>query len=453
MMKFLLIVLVLAIPYARAIPSCTQMLQAFNGEWCVELRGPTLPSEWSKATLVETEMGFTGILRSEDDGSFTHLSPCMYAKQCHLAVRVSARPYDVARSSTGGDIPEETDAVILPDSYLRGRGLAAPPIRAYQDGDDSLTVIQLQQQQSRIKARRIRINRRRRNANTKYPTARPTQKPTSGSPTIAPTMDPTSILDVKCAEKGVLSPDGRVCLSRVNARPMPTPYVRCAPNPTPSSLPCSLVTRQTVSIMYTPQLLRGWGDVDGLIKLALAETNQIYMNSRIPITLDLVYSGVTPFDETGDSYTDLVTFRGLGQTPVPSNMAVILVLNSGSCGRAYLDCGKYVESAFCARAIVKASCATGYYSFAHELGHLQGADHQALYDSPYAGRRFADNLGYVSPKFAFRTVMAYAEYDEPRVAVFSSPDIMYRGAVAGIRGSANNARVIQATREEIAVLY
>ncbi len=396
---------------------CARMIAQLKGEWCVELRGPTLPSEWRgpKATVVETARGFTGILRG--DAGFTHLVPSLGG---HLVIYVAyptppplPPPEDgTSRSSVDNAVAPESDTVELPDSYLLpGRRELAIPLTAA-----TLTPIDVAQQllmRQKAKARRrIRIMRRQRNQDgTRYPTMRPTVKPASLRPTTAPTA------------------------------------------PTPKPVIARGLTVQTVSVMYSPQLAKAWPDVEGLIKLAVAETNQIYANSKIPIYLDLVYFGVTPFDETGDSYTDLVTFRGLGENPLGANMGVILTHMCSSCGRAYMDCGKYVPEAHCSRAIVKASCATGYYSFAHELGHLQGADHQALFDTPYSNRRFSDNLGYVAPGYTFRTVMAYAEYDEPRVPVFSSPDVTYKGQVAGVRGSANNVRVITATRNEIAELY
>ena len=90
--------------------------------------------------------------------------------------------------------------------------------------------------------------------------------------------------------------------------------------------------------------------------------------------------------------------------------------------------------------IINRGCASGNFSFAHELGHNMGcghergnADEQGLY-SYSRGFRFLGSDGVTS----YRTVMAY----EPgtRVGYFSNPNISFMGTPTGVTiGQANEA--------------
>ncbi len=98
--------------------------------------------------------------------------------------------------------------------------------------------------------------------------------------------------------------------------------------------------------------------------------------------------------------------------------------------------------------MVHRTCATGYYSFAHELGHNQGAHHDpanasgAIY--PYA-------YGYQEPFNSFRTVMAYnCSGGCTRVAQFSNPDVLYNGKSTGTSSNNDNSRTLNTTAATVA---
>lgn len=255
--------------------------------------------------------------------------------------------------------------------------------------------------------------------------------------------------DAMCA-KGKLSDDGLYCCKTLPC----TGEEQLFPNSCGSAQPpCFMLVVQTVYVGYTPQALVSTRDMDGVIKLAIAETNQAYVNSKIPIRLELKGSSMrVDVLETGNSLDMLSSFRGTDN--MGADMAVLLSESMESCGRAYLDCAPYAANS-CAYAVVKMSCATGYYSFGHELGHLQGADHNVASGSGVT--RFTDNFGLViTPGYgtnAIRTVMAYAIYDERRILHFSNPLVKVDGnKPTGVLGSANNARVLAFTRYAIARL-
>ena len=56
--------------------------------------------------------------------------------------------------------------------------------------------------------------------------------------------------------------------------------------------------------------------------------------------------------------------------------------------------------------VVARSCATGYYSFAHEMGHNMGATHDWYVDTS-TNSPYTYNKGYVNVSKKWRTIMAY----------------------------------------------
>src|SRR5262249_4287613 len=115
---------------------------------------------------------------------------------------------------------------------------------------------------------------------------------------------------------------------------------------------------------------------------------------------------------------------------------VLITESLNACGEAYSIMGTvgnaFESSAFC---VVKRSCATGNYSFGHELGHLMGARHDWFVDatnnSPYVYNHGFANATPTAPATPWRTVMAYndacaaAGVNCTRVQYFSNPNINY----------------------------
>ena len=105
---------------------------------------------------------------------------------------------------------------------------------------------------------------------------------------------------------------------------------------------------------------------------------------------------------------------------------------------------------------VKKSCALGYYSFGHEIGHNFGAHHNIE-----AGRnnKFSYGHGHLieagQSSTGVRTIMAYnAQGHRERVNYYSNPDILYPGTrtPTGVEGVSNNAAVITKNRFAMAAL-
>jgi hypothetical protein len=102
-----------------------------------------------------------------------------------------------------------------------------------------------------------------------------------------------------------------------------------------------------------------------------------------------------------------------------------------------------------AYAAVHYNCAVDNYSFAHELGHLQGARHDPAMDSDT--RPFAFGHGHVNG-MSWRTVMAYPTACNgcPRLQYWSNPGVLNGGVPMGTAAVSNNARVLNQTRATIA---
>jgi hypothetical protein len=163
-----------------------------------------------------------------------------------------------------------------------------------------------------------------------------------------------------------------------------------------------------VLVAYTPAARNAVADINATIQLAMVEANQSYVNSGIRIKLTLVDSFEVAYSEAGKSYeTILADFVANStvqsrRTSSGADLAAEIVNQSDYCGLA----DAIMATASTAFATVYYDCATGYYSFAHELGHLMGARHDEPSDpnpSPFPfGHGFRHDT---APKW--RTIMAY----------------------------------------------
>jgi hypothetical protein len=112
-------------------------------------------------------------------------------------------------------------------------------------------------------------------------------------------------------------------------------------------------------------------------------------------------------------------------------------------------------------AVVPVDCATGNFSFAHELGHVMGADHDV--DSFPSPHPFAFSHGLTMPhpsgdEAPWRTVMAEntsacaeanSEVGCIRLAYWSNQDMVYGGDKMGT-GTADNRNALNATADTVA---
>ncbi len=210
-----------------------------------------------------------------------------------------------------------------------------------------------------------------------------------------------------------------------------------------------------VLVVATNQAVNGYGgNMRSLVELAVAESNQGYANSNVGIRLELAAYRTTAYTESGSFGTDLARFRSTSdgymdgihnrRNQVAADVGMLVIDNNSSCGLAS-SIGSNASTAFAA---VYWDCATGYYSFAHEIGHLLSARHNPETDpstSPYSyghGYRYGNS---------WRTIMAYnCNGNCPRLNYWSNPDVRYNGVPMGTASTSHNQRVLVNTKATVA---
>lgn len=210
-----------------------------------------------------------------------------------------------------------------------------------------------------------------------------------------------------------------------------------------------------VMVNYTPGAASQSGNISSLIDLAVAESNQGYANSGVNITMQLANKSQTSYTETGNFDTDLARYRGTSdgymdsihttRNSVAADVGVLMVKNTAYCGLAS-GIGSTASTAF---AEVYWDCATGYYSFAHEIGHLQSARHDPANDP--TNTPYAYGHGYQRAANGWRTIMAYACTTScTRLNYWSNPAKTYGGVAMGTTTRSHNQRVLNNTAATVA---
>jgi hypothetical protein len=220
-----------------------------------------------------------------------------------------------------------------------------------------------------------------------------------------------------------------------------------------------------VLVVYTPSARWAVGGTTAmlnLINLAVAETNQSYANSGIIQRLNLVHAAEVPYSETTFSAA-LYDLTGTSDGNMDNVHAlrnayfadeVVLIINDTQyCGLAWLMQNVSTSFQDHAFAVVHWGCATGYYSFGHELGHNMGAQHDLFAVQKYnqAPGAYWYSYGYVNSSPAWRTVMAYGDACGgcTRIPWWSNPGVFYGGDPTGT-ATANNHLTLNNTAWTVA---
>jgi Metallo-peptidase family M12B Reprolysin-like/FG-GAP-like repeat len=203
-----------------------------------------------------------------------------------------------------------------------------------------------------------------------------------------------------------------------------------------------------VLVAYTPEARIAVGDMEAFIQLAVAETNKSYTDSGVNIKLTLVDSFEVDYSDAGKTIVnvldDFPNMVGVQSRRDISGADLALIISSQA------DfCGVTRGPPFAA---VSKNCATGYYSFGHEIGHMHGADHD-IADNKSAG--YAHGFINNSIKPNWRTIMTVENEkvcptECKRLPFWSNPNIKYNGIPMGIEGESDNARVLNETAQTVA---
>lgn len=209
-----------------------------------------------------------------------------------------------------------------------------------------------------------------------------------------------------------------------------------------------------VLVVYTGAAARAAGNIGALVRLAVAETNHGYANSGVNTRAVLAGAYQTPSAEAGTMDGALVALQRLGdgrmdevhtrRNRAKADVVILISARSEYCGVSYLN-----PPAAYAFGVVSHLCATGYYSFAHEIGYIQGARHNPQADP--LNKPFPFGHGYYNEAQGWRTIMSY---DCPagctRVNYWSNPGRRFLGRPMGTASRHHNARVLNRTAYKVA---
>jgi hypothetical protein len=242
-------------------------------------------------------------------------------------------------------------------------------------------------------------------------------------------------------------------------------------SPSPQADDGSLID---VLVVYTSAFANHFSNIPANImaniQLGIDETNQSYVNSGVVQRVRLVHAAQVNYTETGAPNTDLTRLQNPSDGyldevhPMRDTFGADVVslwvenLGSNTCGIGYLMSTVSHSFESYAFTVVARSCATGYYSFGHEMGHNMGAHHDR-YVAPENGA-YSYAHGYVYTPARWRTIMAYNNqcsdlgYNCTRIPYWSNPNVSYQGAPSGISenspDSANNRLTLNNTAYTVA---
>lgn len=195
-----------------------------------------------------------------------------------------------------------------------------------------------------------------------------------------------------------------------------------------------------VMVLYTNKALITTPNISSLINLSIGQVNQAFKNSKINHTVKLVYQQIAAMQEAATASATLTNFRNDGTTVALRNKykadVAILLTNATTFGTtvgiSYLEAN--ANTAF---GVVQTAYATAKYTFAHEFGHIMGADHQ-IGGGPQTTSAYAH--GYKVG--ANSTILHTLDNNLPRILYYSNPSVFYNGKATGTTKSENNARKI-----------
>lgn len=176
-----------------------------------------------------------------------------------------------------------------------------------------------------------------------------------------------------------------------------------------------------VMVVYTDDARAAQGGTNGivsLINLADYETNLGYARSDVDVRHNLVHTEEVTYNETGNE----VTFRDHLQNPSDGVLDYVattlrdhygadivngIYASGGYCGVAYqVICNLNASNEAGGFCVTSDGCATGNYSYGHEIGHLQGAQHDRANTGGCGLTTYC--YGWRTSDNAYRSIMSYA---------------------------------------------
>ena len=222
---------------------------------------------------------------------------------------------------------------------------------------------------------------------------------------------------------------------------------------TRGDLDSETIAEYSVTVYYTKQFLKSTPDPAAFIDQLLAETNQGYVNSRVPLRVRLhcaILSSVP------DGLPPVITLKlfttsqgDLDRVRRSADAAILLVQDysqgNRNCGVNWFNAWRRGQTI----GTVRKSCAQGYFSFGHELAHGFGLAHDRRGKADTSVRPHDFAYGHIIKAGALRSIMAYSRGGEKRINYYSSPRVTYSGLPTGTANT-DNARALTRLRFAVA---
>jgi hypothetical protein len=215
-----------------------------------------------------------------------------------------------------------------------------------------------------------------------------------------------------------------------------------------------------VMALYTAQARDGAGgtaQIESVIQGAVDAANLAFEASQMTARFELVYSGLTSYNDSTDMGADLDWLQadsGVAalRDQYGADMVSLIVSSGAYCGIGFVmrDPGPgFADWAF---QVTHRACAVGNLSWAHEHGHNMGFEHDPA-NGPNPGSASYDWSFAHFVNGSYRTVMSYSSECSlgcDRVGQFSNPAVSYNGQPTGIDGSRNNSQTGDSTASIVA---
>ena len=230
-------------------------------------------------------------------------------------------------------------------------------------------------------------------------------------------------------------------------------------------------------VAYTPRARSAAGNIDAFIQFAIDNTHRIYRNSNIGFRLRLVHKHQVNYTEHPNMGVDLDRLTDIDGTMdevhglrdrYGADLVALIVGRSSNrvCGVAWVpDFGTAPDFDFSEQgfSVTAHNCETNtYHTFAHELGHNQGANHDpdnSCVDGPPPCSlppppTFPYRYGRCNTAEGWHTTMSYGSNTRgdcrSEIEYFSSPTLNYRGTPTGDTARRDNRRVLLETARFVA---